>query len=93
MVIEKTDLNLLVTTEHHITVLLRLTAAVYLLPAVVLDPSVSSPLLALYFASSSILSRFHGTPCTSPGLSVFPILPRVESLNMSMHHPTSRFYE
>lgn len=86
------DLNLLVTTtEHHITVIVRLTAVVSLLRAAVLCPPAIFPHLAPDSASSSILSRSHGTPCTSLDLSLFPFPLHVESLNM--HHRTSGFYE
>ena len=86
------DLNLLVTTtEHHITVIVPLSAVLSLLRAAVLSPPAISPHLAPDAASSSILSRSHETPCKSLDLSVFPFPLHVESLNM--HRPTSGFYE
>lgn len=80
------------TTEHHITIIsLHLAAVVSPLLAVVLALPVFYPLLVPDSVSSSILSRFHGTVCKSPDLSVFPFPLHVESWNM--HHRTTCFYE
>lgn len=80
------------TTEHHITVIsFHLAAVVFPLLAVELALPVIYPPLVPDSVSSSILSRFHGTACKSPDLSVFPFPLHVESWNV--HHRTTCFYE